>query len=134
MHIMIVEDQEPQRAGLERLLKAAGHTTCWSATGEGAIRLMTSEPVDVILLDMNLGSGRMSGWDVARYKIENCPAIPIIIVTGMSTTEVHDRAEINVLEGAILILGKPVHEDLLFRALDAIQETKAPSMPPPIAG
>jgi DNA-binding response OmpR family regulator len=121
MHILIVEDETMVRDSLTRVLAHAGHTTCWAATGASAIRLLESEPIDLVLLDLCLGPG-ISGLDVARYKIEHesLRHVPMIIVTGLSTDKVHERAQVNPLQGALLTLSKPVDIDLLLRAIRSL--------------
>ena len=127
MRILLVDDDAMVRRAMERVLRARGHEVIWSATGEGALRLMRTEPVDVMILDMNLGPGAMSGWDVAREQRLD-PAIrgvPIIVLSGMSPADVRAGAHAteDALAGSILILGKPCDVALLDRALSVLEES-----------
>lgn len=100
MRVLIVEDDDLVRRSLEAVLRADGHQTCWARTGEAAVGLLQSEPdLDLVILDVQLVPGGMSGWDVARYKREHPPtaAIPVIVVSGLSSVDIHRGATTNVL-------------------------------------
>lgn len=126
MHILIVDDEELTRRALSRLLRDYGHTTCWAATGAGALSLMRTEKVDVLILDINLGEGQMSGWDVAREKLldPTIRGIPVIVLTGMSAEEVREGAiaTSNALSGTTVIIGKPADVEVLMKTLEFIAD------------
>jgi CheY-like chemotaxis protein len=135
MYILIVEDDESVRKGLQAALVRKGHTVAYADNGEAAIRQMHKEAIDLVLLDMMLGEGRMSGWDVLLHRMEDpdLAHIPIIIVSGLSSSTIHERAErarTSVLEGIIITMGKPVDLDLLFKAIKEIEDRKKASSAP----
>jgi CheY-like chemotaxis protein len=107
---LVVEDDAPCRVVLEKWLRRHGHDVRWAATGGAAITMLENEPFDVLLLDLNLGHGQSTGWDVARFKwaVPRLRNIPIVVITGLSAEEVHAGATQNVLEGQQLILPKPL--------------------------
>jgi DNA-binding response OmpR family regulator len=115
MKILIVEDDIDMRQALQLVLEDRGHTVCWAAGGLDALALMRREPLDVVLLDLNLGDG-IDGWEVMRRKTRDLSiqAIPVIVTTGepARTLEV-----LNPLAGAILVMPKPIRMDRLDRAL-----------------
>jgi CheY-like chemotaxis protein len=76
---------------------------------------MRREPVDVVLLDLNLGDG-IDGWEVMRRKTREPTIIdiPVIITTGRPTRTLEVS---NPLAGALLILSKPIRLDRLDSAL-----------------
>jgi CheY-like chemotaxis protein len=123
MYVLVVEDEEPTRKALIRLLESGGHRTCWAATGEAALKTMIVEKPDVVVLDMMLGPG-MSGWDVAREKLldPDLRAIPVIIVSGLAPATIHERATLttSAIAGTMLILSKPVDFALLQSALQKL--------------
>jgi CheY-like chemotaxis protein len=131
MRILLVDDDALVRRELERVLRQRGHDVCWSATGEGALLLLRSEQPDVMILDMKLGPGGMSGWDVAREQRldPTTRAIPIIVLSGMAPADVRAGAHAveDALAGSILILGKPCDVDLLDRALAVLAESLLPT-------
>lgn len=125
MYVLIVEDDEVHRNVMIRLLEVRGHRVCWAANGESAIQTMRTEKPDVVILDMMLGKG-MSGWDVAREKLldPDIRSIPVIIVSGLDSNEIRERATVvsNALAGTMLILTKPVEIEVLDRALSSLEK------------
>jgi CheY-like chemotaxis protein len=115
MRILIVEDDTDMRQALQRVLEDKGHTVCWAAGGIDALELMRREPVDVVLLDLNLGDG-IDGWEVMRRKTREpiIIDIPVIITTGGPTRTLEVS---NPPAGALLILSKPIRLDRLDSAL-----------------
>lgn len=128
LHILIVDDDDAVRRSLDRFLRSYDHTTCWSATGLGALSLLRSERVDVVILDINLGPGVMSGWDVAREKLldPSIRGVPVIVLSGLTTQQIHHgaRATTDALSGTTLLLNKPCDGETLVKALSLIQESR----------
>jgi CheY-like chemotaxis protein len=121
MHILLVEDDTAAWPPIERALRKAGHVVYMAATGHLAIHALCHEPIDLILLDMNLGDG-LSGYDVARFRnsTPKLRAIPIIVTSGSPSAEVREEARKNALEGVSLYLEKPLDLTMLLRHVSAI--------------
>ena len=80
MHkILIVEDQPDMAAGLEINFKKEGYTVLKAASGETALKLVTQECPDLIVLDVMLPG--MSGLDVCRELRQKSIETPIIFLT-----------------------------------------------------
>jgi CheY-like chemotaxis protein len=111
MNILVVDDEPAIYHALERALRKEGHNPLWAGSGHYAIRLLCSEKVDLVLLDLNLGSG-MSGHDVARIKRHDpkLRSIPVIIISGTPVEEVRHEARENVLEGVAFYIEKPLDD------------------------
>jgi DNA-binding response OmpR family regulator len=126
VNILIVEDEPDIRSALRN----RGHWVAWAATGEVALEKLHTETIDVVLLDLDLGSG-MSGWDVARHKMQRSEMahIPVIITSGLSAEAIHSRGNDHPLAGAMLLLGKPIDLDRLDRALETIESAMEPVVP-----
>lgn len=102
-----------------------------ASSGEAAIRLLDQElhfaPVDLVILDVNLGDG-FDGVEVSR-RIRNTPALKdtaVFIITGESPASIRQRArqESNALESVRLILQKgPDYLGDLDRAIELLQKT-----------
>jgi DNA-binding response OmpR family regulator len=60
--ILIVEDDESIRELLRRILSMEGYTVSEASTGEEALERLQRGPLDLVLLDVMLGS--TSGFDV----------------------------------------------------------------------
>jgi DNA-binding response OmpR family regulator len=132
MYILIVEDEEAVRKGLEAALTQKGHKIAWADNGEAAIRQLHKEDIDLILLDLILKPGGMSGWDVLRYRVEHdeLAHISVIIVSGLSSSKIYQGASTNLLEGVIITLGKPVDFKLLFETIKELERRKKKALKP----
>jgi DNA-binding response OmpR family regulator len=115
MHILLVEDEEKIRYAMVRMLEQHGHTTCWSSTGAGALRLLRSEPVELMLLDVMLPD--LSGWEVRREQLADreISGVPVIVISGLSPQDVR-----NPMATVQLVMTKPIDVDELLRAIRAI--------------
>lgn len=116
MHILIVEDEAKLRYAMVRMLEQAGHTTCWASTGEGALRLLRTEPIDLMLLDMILPD--RSGWDVRRDQLRDpvMAHVPVIVISGMSADAV--RFPMATVQ---LVMTKPIDVEALLEAIEHIE-------------
>ena len=84
--ILIVEDNEATRAGLVKVVEAAGYRTASVVNGREALDYLDSNPsLDLILLDMLLPV--LDGWHFLEeiQKIKK-PVAPIIVTTGTILT------------------------------------------------
>jgi DNA-binding response OmpR family regulator len=85
--ILVIDDEEVNRALLARRLIRQGYLVLFAETGESGLAIAAREPVDVILLDVELP--RMSGYDVlARLKRDEVlREVPVLILTAVGGTE-----------------------------------------------
>ena len=85
--ILIIDDEEANRALLSRRLIRQGYSVLVAATGEAGLAIAARESVDVILLDVWLPG--TSGYEIlARLKSnEASREIPVLVITAV------DRAE-----------------------------------------
>jgi DNA-binding response OmpR family regulator len=84
MHILVVDDEAALRETLTRSFSKEGHTVDAVSDGAQAIERAGSEPFDIILLDVALGSGP-NGYDVCRALREQRNIVPIIMLTALDT-------------------------------------------------
>jgi two-component system cell cycle response regulator DivK len=84
--ILIVEDQEDNRAIIRDLLSTAGYTLIEAVDGEQGVKLARSERPDLILMDIQLPV--MDGYEATRRikSIAELKSIPIIAVTSYALT------------------------------------------------
>ncbi len=80
--LLIVEDQADLAKGLEVNLKKEGYAVSKAGSGEEALKLVTQENPDLIILDVMLPG--MSGFDVCRQLRSKSIEIPIIMLTAKS--------------------------------------------------
>ncbi len=113
--ILIVEDNEIQRDVLMELTDRDGITPVAVGAAEDAYDLITREHFDCMILDLDLGLGRMSGFDLlAKLKENEAPRIPVIIHTGRELTPEEDKELREHAEG-IVIKGEQSQEKLTMK-------------------
>jgi CheY-like chemotaxis protein len=125
VHILIVEDDEDVRRSIRGWLVGKRHEATWCKSGREALEALHRERFDLVVLDMIL-EGVMTGWDVAYIKHvdPDLTGIPLVILTGMSTSDVHTGAHVQeaAIHAAKLIIPKPIDFLALERVLLAIDE------------
>ena len=68
------------RQSLEQALTLENFRVFPAANGKEALREFDANPVDIVLLDLNLG--RESGWDTIHELRRIRPMLPVIVMTG----------------------------------------------------
>jgi EAL domain-containing protein (putative c-di-GMP-specific phosphodiesterase class I)/DNA-binding response OmpR family regulator len=114
--VLVVDDQEDLRRLLVLALRRHDFEVHEAGTGEAAMEILQTMPVDVLVLDMGLPG--MSGTAVVqalRMRPETA-TLPVLLMTGSGT----DRSVIEGLEaGADDFLAKPVRLDELVARVRA---------------
>jgi len=82
--VLVVEDERDIREVLRRYLERAGLSVLTTGTGAEAIRLLTSAPPDLVLLDLGLPD--VDGTDVLR-EIHAAGRPPVLVLTARSTVD-----------------------------------------------
>ena len=80
--ILVVDDDRERRAVIVTTLETNGFVATEAMTGDQALRLLSSQPVDAVLLDRTMPD--MDGVELLRW-IRRTPAIattPVVLVTG----------------------------------------------------
>jgi two-component system, response regulator PdtaR len=89
-NVLIGEDEALSAIALSSYLKKKGFTNIiMVSSGEDVLKSVTSEEIDIILLDIRL-IGEFSGIEVAE-KIRSDKNIPIIFMTGYSDQDLIDK-------------------------------------------
>ena len=119
-HVLIVEDDEVARTKLAGYLETAGHRVSEAIDGQGLRQAMAGDPVDLVLLDINLPGE--DGLDLTRY-IRARYDVGVILVTGR--TDDVDRI-LGLEIGADDYVTKPFNpRELLARVKTLLRRTKA---------
>src|SRR5437879_496312 len=84
---MIVEDDQTLASVVASYLVRDGHTAQQIDTGEQALRLLQTNPPDLVLLDVMLPE--IDGLEVCRQVRAWYPDLPVIMLTALG--EVDDR-------------------------------------------
>jgi FixJ family two-component response regulator len=117
--VAVVDDEQPVRRALQRLLRAAGFDVRLFATG--ADFMTNLEGIDCVILDLHLPG--MSGFDVQVALADRRARIPVVVLTGNDTPANRSRSLAN---GASAYLCKPVDDKVLLDALRPLTSTAHP--------
>lgn len=112
--LLVVDDNEANRKMMEAMLGAFGCDTLLASGGQEALDLLAREPVDAVLLDINMPV--MDGVEtLAAIRAQaRFAGLPVLGITAASLTD-RDRERFS---GFDLLLEKPVLPAALFSALD----------------
>jgi DNA-binding response OmpR family regulator len=109
MRILLVEDSPNDFVLESRVIRAAGHETVWAQNGEECFKILRSEKIDAIVLDLDLP--RMNGHEVlGRLRLSRWERVPVVVCTGGDTHE----------EGTFLtavVMVKPLQAPRLLAAI-----------------
>lgn len=116
MNILVLDDEEGYREGLNEMLKFRGHQVVTSASPSEALQYLAGNSVDILLLDIRMPE--MDGLEVLKIVKEKFSDIEVIVITGHGDLQ---NAIVALRNGAVDFLTKP------FRAMDieqAIERTR----------
>lgn len=116
---LLVDDHAVLRSGVARMLKSSFPESVVGEAGDGdkAIKLLESQPWDVMLLDIGL-PGR-SGLEILQETRQRWPSLPVLVLTGLAD----DSVAIRVFEvGAMGYLSKDCSEADLMKAVRKLLE------------
>ena len=108
--VAVVDDEQPVRRALQRLLRASGFDVRLFATGSDFMSHL--EGIDCVILDLHLPG--MSGFEVQEALTERGASVPVVVLTGNDTPANRARSLAN---GAHAYLCKPVDDKVLLEAL-----------------
>lgn len=114
--ILLVEDDELNRAILVRRLGKNGYRVATAAGGLEAVAAARAESPDIILMDVGLPD--IDGWEATR-RLRADPhmqALPIIALTGHIMPDEREQA---LAAGCNDFHGKPVEFTRLLRQIEA---------------
>lgn len=111
--VLIVEDEEPPREMLRRVLEREGYVITTAADGEEALTTIAAQQPDVVILDVMLP--QLNGFEVCRRVRQDARTrlTPIVMVTGYDEQAERVRG---LSAGADDFLAKPIDiQELLAR-------------------
>jgi PAS domain S-box-containing protein len=131
--ILVVDDNAPTRYSTSRVLRNEGFTVMEAGTGQDALYLASTQPVDLVVLDVNLPD--IDGFEVCR-QLRASPRTVRTPVIHLSATFVNDVDKVQGLDaGADGYITHPVEPPVLVatvnaflrarRAEDALRESEA---------
>ena len=111
--IAIVDDEEPIRKALSRLLRSAGMGVETFPSGVEFLESLATQRPDCVVLDLHMPV--VNGFDVQARLTESGVTVPVVIITGHDSDETRDRA----LSGfPVAYLRKPVNDQVLLDAIE----------------
>jgi DNA-binding NtrC family response regulator len=84
--VLVVDDDPALRQTMEAIVKSAGMNSLTASTGEEALDTVRRNPVDVMLLDVQLPG--ISGLQVLRQVRERHPDVGVIVVSVVKEIQV----------------------------------------------
>jgi two-component system response regulator HydG len=122
LNLLIVDDERAVREGCRDAAQTAGFNTFVADSAEHAYKLLDSQNVDIVLLDLKLPGA--SGLEALRAIKSRRPNAVIIIITGYATVSSAVQA---MKTGAFDYISKPFTLDelrvMLERAIDELKLT-----------
>ena len=80
--ILIVDDEQPVRAMLRKLLTDSGYTAIEVESGEQALQTAVQMPVDMVITDLKMPG--MDGLALAKRLLEADPDRPVLLLTAFA--------------------------------------------------
>ncbi len=102
-HIAIIDDEEPIRKALMRLMRSVGLSVETFASGPEFLKSIETRLPDCVVLDLHMP--HMNGFNVQAHLAQKYAALPVIIITGHDLPQARERA---MAGGASAFLRKPV--------------------------
>lgn len=119
--ILVVDDEEADRAHGRAVLESAGHEVLFAPSGEAALRIYAKQAVDLVITDLAMPN--LNGLRLIEQIRERDGRALIIAVSGVSP-EQFDRAQ---ALGAVATMAKPFSPEELLRVVsDALATTYSP--------
>lgn len=115
--ILLVEDEELLRAGVQEVLEIQGYKVITAPDGEQALACLGAQTIDLVITDLVMP--KMDGVDFVKQLREIKPDLPVIVVSG-STRNIMQRYGIDSIQvpGANASLPKP------FKSVDLIEQVR----------
>ncbi len=111
--ILLVDDDAAVREMIGRVLLAEGYQVRTAASGEEALAAAAAQPIDLVLLDLNLpGKG---GWDIFAELTTRDPVLAVIIITAKP-----NQLFTSLGAGVGALLEKPLDFPVVLRTISAL--------------
>lgn len=116
---MIVDDELVICKSCEKILRRAGHDALYATSGRQALRLLESEPFDIVFTDLKMID--IGGMEVLQTIKQKYPNTVVVIITGYATIS---SAVETMRSGAFDFLPKPFTPNELLAVLERALEKR----------
>ena len=124
--IIVAEGEESLRTRLVTPLRSAGFEVRATACGAECLRMVESDDVDLVMLDVELAD--MNGMEVLQQIHERHPGLPVLMVTGCFSST---ASTLSSQTGASGYLCCPMERGLIVaRVSDCLMRRSRHSAPP----
>jgi FixJ family two-component response regulator len=113
-YVAIVDDEEPVRKALKRLLRASGLEAETYACGKDFLEASALRRPDCVVLDLHMPD--MSGYQVLNEMRAARRMLPTVVITAYDEPGAREQC---LAAGAAAYLRKPLDEKLLLNAISA---------------
>ena len=110
--IAVVDDEEPIRKALSRLMGTAGYEVETFESGTAFLARVEQHAPDCLVLDLHMPG--VNGFEVQARLGQTAPSLPIVVITGHDIPEAGERV---LAAGAAAYLRKPVDGQTLLDAI-----------------
>ena len=121
--VAIVDDEEPIRKALRRLLRASGMEAEGYASGQEFLDAAATQKPDCLVLDLHMPG--MSGLQLLNTMRSGKEKVPTVIITAHDEAETREQC---LAAGACAYLRKPLEDRLLLNAISAAIRSRAVSL------
>ena len=118
--ILIIDDHDSMREGLELLLRKRGHKTLAAENGARGMELLVESGAELVITDLKMA--KMDGLEVLRAVREGYPGVEVLVITGYGTIE---KAVEAMKLGAADFLTKPFSSEEFGVKVDRLLQTMA---------
>ncbi len=117
--ILVVDDEESMCQYLSILLKKEGYEVLTVNSGQEALQVFETSPVDLVMTDMTMP--QMTGVKLSEKIMGIRPDIPVIICTGYSSLVNEESAK---LLGIAAYVMKPIDSKEIAATIRAVLDKK----------
>lgn len=127
--ILVVEDEEPLRRMLRRVLEQRGYTVFTAESGRDALKLTLDHDGEIDLVVTDVVMPTMSGPQFAEHLRIARPHVPVIYVSGYTDDEISRRG---LVRSNTVILAKPFSPDRLANTVRDVLRQSSPHRSPAV--
>ena len=116
--ILIIDDHQSMREGLELLLRRRGHRTLAAENGVVGMEILAESGAELVITDLKMA--KMDGLEVLRAVRERYPGVEVLVITAYGTIE---KAVEAMKLGATDFLTKPFSSEEFGVKIDRLVQT-----------